>query len=100
MAKTPFKMKGFSGFGNSPLRGGTEHAHNTDGSHKVSTGEKILGGISALGAFGPVAGGAALVALGGEAYKSGQKHSGGKINPNQKSIMEEGKKKTKSIWKK
>ena len=36
--------------------------------------------------------------LGVRAYKSGQKHSGGKINKNQKSIMAEGKKKTKSIF--
>ena len=41
-------------------------------------------------AGGPV--GAVLGAAYG-AYKSGQKHSGGKIDPNQKSIMTEGKKK-------
>ena len=29
-----------------------------------------------------------------DAYKSGQKHSGGKIDPNQKQVIKEGKKKS------
>ena len=33
-------------------------------------------------------------------YKSGQKHSGGKVNKKQKSFMADAKKSTKSIWKK
>ena len=34
-----------------------------------------------------------ILSLGYQAYKAGQKKSGGKINPNQKSIIKEGKKK-------
>ena len=47
--------------------------------------------------MGPAAG---LAYLGGKAYQSGQKHSGGKAVKGQKSFMEESKKKTKSIWNK
>ena len=62
---------------------------------KIATGTLKKGVSRAIG--GPV-GLVAGMAYG--AYKSGQKHSGGKIDPKQKSIMTEGKKKTKSIFNK
>jgi len=94
MKKGPFKMKKFSGFGNSPL------LNNKGKSRKLNIGDKILVGTSALGAFGSAGIASGLAVLAEQAYKSGQKHSGGKINQNQKSIMSEGKKKTKSLWQK
>ena len=48
-------------------------------------------------AFGP---GTALAGMAYGAYKSGQKHSGGKAVKGQKSFMAESKKKTKSIYSK
>ena len=46
---------------------------------------------------GKLLGGLGVAATLYDFYKSGQKHSGGKIDPKQKSIMAEGKKKTGSI---
>ena len=142
----PFKMKGFSGFGNSPMKQikvgeegfkarqasklkGQEFVKNLKtkgdlantkmakdfkvnlkkGKDVLSRTTKALGNTSkqlakgakqALKIGGRLAGGLGIATMGYDAYKSGQKHSGGKINPNQKSIMSEGKKKTKSIWRK
>jgi len=48
-------------------------------------------GLGAL--VGRASGVGTILSLGYEAYKAGQKKSGGKINPNQKSIIKEGKKK-------
>ena len=58
---------------------------------KKSTKEILKKGVSK--ATLPVAIATSLYGM----YKSGQKHSGGKIDPKQKSIMAEGKKKTGSI---
>ena len=70
-----------------------------------SAGKQVLKGVAA-GARTNIAG-ALLGAAAGYAYKKGQEVSGGKVNPNQKSIIKEGKKKgsiygkkTKSIYKK
>ena len=57
-------------------------------------------GKKALKVGGRIAGGLGVAQLGYEAYKSGQKHSGGKAVKGQKSFMAESKKKTKSIYKK
>ena len=140
---TLFKMKGFSGFGNSPIKQVTG-AHGTEatehwkkyqaskvtdsgvteattkkavieGSKKglkttakkiiserakdiLKTGSRFLGGIGVL---------SSLYGM----YKSGQKHSGGKAVLKPKATkfsggktwsqaMDEGRKKTKSIWNK
>ena len=89
-----FKMKKFSGFGNSPL------LNNKGKSRKLNIGDKMLVGTSALGAFGPAGIASGLAVLAEQAYKSGQKKSGGKAIKGQKSFMAEAKKKTKSIYKK
>ena len=62
---------------------------------------KLATGVVKKGA-GRLAGGPAgvLAGMAYGAYKSGQKHSGGKAVKGQKSFMEESKKKTKSIFKK
>jgi len=143
-----FKMKPFSGFGNSPMkqkgfirtpegfdheaskklakqefkRNAAKSGHGTikDLVKKKSTGTlrttaKALQNVpkqfatkaktkmikqvakKGLGALARVAGRASgvgtILSLGYQAYKAGQKKSGGKINPNQKSIIKEGKKK-------
>ena len=54
---------------------------------------RLVGGLA-----GAAGGFLAAGAMG--AYKSGQKHSGGKVRKGQKSFMVEAKKKTKSIFKK
>ena len=61
---------------------------------------KLATGVVKRGA-GRLAGGPAgiVASLAYGAYKSGQKHSGGKAVKGQKSFMAESKKKTKSIWK-
>ena len=69
------------------------------GKNVVSSKLKDLG-TKALKIGGKIAGGLAIATTLRDFYKSGQKHSGGKINKNQKSIMAEGKKKTKSIFNK
>ena len=53
----------------------------------IKTGGRVLGGLG-------------VAATLHEFHKSGQKHSGGKVYKNQKSFMEDAKKKTKSIFKK
>jgi hypothetical protein len=55
-------------------------------------------GRLAGGLLGGLGGGIAGLAY--EAYKSGQKHSGGKVRKGQKSLIAGAKKKTKSIFKK
>ena len=57
-------------------------------------------GKKALKTGGRLAGGLGLVAMAYDAYKSGQKHSGGKAVKGQKSFMADAKKNTKSIYKK
>ena len=54
---------------------------------------RLVGGLAG-------AGGGFLAAGAMAAYKSGQKHSGGKVRKGQKSFMAGAKKKTKSIFKK
>ena len=62
---------------------------------------KLATGVVRKGASRVLGGPASLVAgLAYGAYKSGQKHSGGKAVKGQKSFMAESKKKTKSIYKK
>ena len=75
------------------------------GTNLKSAGKQVLKGVAA-GARTNIAG-ALLGAAAGYAYKKGQEVSGGKVNPNQKSIIKEGKKKgsiygkkTKSIYNK
>ena len=75
------------------------------GTNLKSAGKQVLKGVAA-GAKTNIAG-ALLGAAAGYAYKKGQEVSGGKVNPNQKSIIKEGKKKgsiygkkTKSIYNK
>ena len=65
-------------------------------------GAKTFAGRLAGGLAGGLAGAAGgfLAAGAMEAYKSGQKHSGGKVRKGQKSFMAGAKKKTKSIFKK
>jgi len=135
-----FKMKNFSGFGNSPMKQkgfirtpldfdhvkakanakkqfnihGAKSGHGTikdlykknfDKFQTQKTTAKefvkklkpqIKKGIKPISTLSKVLRGSGI-GLGLEylyrAYKSGQKHSGGKIDPNQKSIMKEGKKK-------
>jgi len=123
MKKGPFKMRGFSGFGNSPakqtdlpkkgyglpkeysLRARKEGfpGFNDKDWSRFEKGHKAANKAE-WAKVGKVAGRALGVAgvatTMHDMYKSGQKHSGGKINPNQKSIMSEGKKKTKSLWQK
>ena len=65
---------------------------------KPTTGLNTLKNV--VKGAGRLLGGAGLLTTMYDMYKSGQKISGGKINPNQKSIMAEGKKKTKSIFNK
>tara|TARA_R100001591_G_C4295004_1_gene168821 strand:- start:77 stop:487 length:411 start_codon:yes stop_codon:yes gene_type:complete len=120
-----FKMKGFGGFGNSPMKqkgfirtpDGFDHAgakrkakkaferlgaksgHGTikDLQDKAKTKMVKQTAKKGLGALARIAGRASgvgtILSLGYQAYKAGQKKSGGKINPNQKSIIKEGKKK-------
>jgi hypothetical protein len=57
-------------------------------------------GKKALKAGGRFAGGIGAAGMLYEAYKSGQKHSGGKAVKGQKSFMADAKKNTKSIYKK
>tara|TARA_R100000995_G_C3440352_1_gene102979 strand:+ start:12 stop:785 length:774 start_codon:yes stop_codon:yes gene_type:complete len=57
-------------------------------------------GKKALKAGGRFAGGIGAASMLYEAYKSGQKHSGGKAVKGQKSFMADAKKNTKSIYKK
>jgi len=54
----------------------------------------------ALKGAGRLAGGLGLASMAYDAYKSGQKHSGGKAVKGQKSFMADAKKNTKSIYKK
>ena len=62
---------------------------------------KVVTKVATRGAGRVLGGPAGLVAgLAYGAYKSGQKHSGGKAVKGQASFMEESKKKTKSIFKK
>ena len=61
-------------------------------------GAQTFAGRLAGGLAGAAGGFLAAGAMG--AYKSGQKHSGGKVRKGQKSFMAETKKKTKSIFKK
>ena len=86
MARTPFKMKG------SPYKQGAYGG-------KVGEAMAHWTKYKSLSRFGMGTALAIPTALYGF-YKSGQKHSGGKVNPNQKSFMTESKKKTKSIFKK
>jgi len=69
---------------------------------KVSS--KIVKVATTLGKAARVVGKASqaglVVEAGYQAYKSGQKHSDGKVNKNQKSFMSDAKKNTKSVWKK
>jgi len=53
---------------------------------------KNVGKVLKVG--GKLLGPASLGVMAYDAYKSGQKHSGGKINPNQKQVIKEGKKKS------
>jgi hypothetical protein len=161
----PFKMKGFSGFGNSPMKQikvgeegfkarqasklkGKEFVKNlktkgdlatkaktnikpdlglykkaklktnvaTDFKVNLKKGKDALsrtakgfgnttkqlakGAKQALKIGGRLAGGLGIAAMGYDAYKSGQKHSGGKAVKGQKSFMAGAKKKTKSIYNK
>ena len=127
---TPFKMKGFSGFGNSspakqikPVKGETypkyvkrafKQSKDPYGqdvlskkgfknlTKKATTG-KITKQIAKTGAKNIVSKVASRIAAPGilyDLYKSGQEHSGGKVRKDQKSFMAEAKKKTKSIFKK
>ena len=122
MARTPFKMKGSAFYGKSPLkqislgpkstikdeliRGGKQFISSAKGEWKgfkvPSVSSKIVKTASTLGKFARFATkttGACLVAEGlYQAYKSGKKHSGGKVRKGQKSFMAESKLKTKSIW--
>ena len=65
---------------------------------------KIVKAATTLGkvarAVGKASQAGLLVEAGYQAYKSGQKHSDGKVNKNQKSFMSDAKKNTKSVWKK
>ena len=126
-----FKMKGFSGFGNSPMKNiknfekfQTQKQKAKDFVEKLKPQikKKPTGTLSrtaktfqnvpkqfaakaktemvkqaakkGLGALvGRASGAGTILSLGYQAYKAGQKKSGGKINPNQKSIIKEGKKK-------
>tara|TARA_R110002012_G_scaffold262506_1_gene444829 strand:- start:33 stop:392 length:360 start_codon:yes stop_codon:yes gene_type:complete len=113
-----YKMKGFSGFGNSPIkqkgfvRTPDDFDHGkakADAKKRVAEQKardmktakmnkiKSVGKNVAKGA-GRLLGVTGVATTMYDMYKSGRKHSGGKINPNQKSIMSEGKKKTKSIF--
>ena len=112
MKNGPFKMKGFGGFkSDSPVKNDFnmigDKASTTPGykstkiakaktTNKIkdylmnvpSASSKIVKGLSTAGKVARVlskASGAGLVAeLGYRAYKSGQKHSGGKVSKNQK----------------
>ena len=114
-------MKGFSGFGNSSTQNFKKkfdkfQAQKSKGKDFVKNlkakGDLVskkptstLGRIANIGkkalkASGRFAGGIGAAGMLYEAYKSGQKHSGGKVRKNQKSFMADAKKKTKSIWNK
>ena len=101
-----FKMKPFSGFGNSPMKNKKNFEKFQAQKQKAKDFVEKLKPqikkkpIGTLGRLARIAGRAsfgggvgAILSLGYEAYKAGQKKSGGKINPNQKSIIKEGKKK-------
>ena len=126
-----FKMKPFSGFGNSPMKnkknfekfqtqkqkakdfveklkpqikkkpigtlGRTTKAFQNvpkQFAAKAKTEKVKQAAKKGLGALvGRASGAGTILSLGYQAYKAGQKKSGGKINPNQKSIIKEGKKK-------
>ena len=126
-----FKMKPFSGFGNSPMKNKknfekfqTQKQKAKDFVEKLKPQikKKPIGTLGrttkafqnvpkqfaakaktemvkqaakkGLGALvGRASGAGTILSLGYQAYKAGQKKSGGKINQNQKSIIKEGKKK-------
>ena len=117
----PFKMKGFSGFGNSPVKQTTGYSKSAyekgysgfdkkdwqkfDRANKAANRaewKKVGRGASRI--FG----GLGVVATMHDMYKSGQKHSGGKAWKGQKTgvvtpkgdFWKDTKKKTKSIYKK
>ena len=119
----PFKMKGFSGFGNSPAKkiGLPKKGYGLPKEYSLRARKEGFPGFNdkdwarfekghkaankaEWAKVGRVAsrvlGAAGVAATMYDMYKSGQKHSGGKIDPKQKSIISEGKKKTKSIWRK
>jgi hypothetical protein len=120
-----FKMKPFSGFGNSPMKNKknfekfqaqkqkakdfvknlkpqiaakakTKMVKQTAKGLESQAKTKMIKQVAkkGLGALVSRASGVGtILSLGYQAYKAGQKKSGGKINPNQKSIIKEGKKK-------
>ena len=109
--------KGFGGKGYSNPRPGLhiqDYPKGTEGPHsemlrkttkQPSKVSKFVKGVKKVGkkalkVGGRVAGGLGIAQLGYEAYKSGQKHSGGKAVKGQKSFMADAKKNTKSIYKK
>tara|TARA_R110000765_G_scaffold411511_1_gene510659 strand:+ start:49 stop:597 length:549 start_codon:yes stop_codon:yes gene_type:complete len=90
--------KVFKGAANQSAKGGKEII-KTSIKNLVSSGKQVATAIGKVAAhpitkgLGKAAAAVAIPATLYDFYKSGQKHSGGKVNPNQKSIMEEGKKK-------
>ena len=117
----PFKMKGFSGFGNSPVKQTTGYSKSAyekgySGFDKKDWQKFDLANKAAKRAewkkvgrgASRILGGLGVVATMHDMYKSGQKHSGGKAWKGQKTgvVTPKGdfwkgtKKKTKSIYKK
>jgi len=92
----------------SVMSGTTRAPQNTPKQYAKASKKYIKKGVKQLAkrgagrlAAGLVGGGAGVLVSGViEAYKSGQKHSGGKVRKDQKSFMADAKKKTKSIWNK
>ena len=108
-----YKMKGFRGFGNSPLKQVEKHGRwlldtSTKEGKAISKQIKSIptvssrGGASTLSKLlkgaGRLVGGGVIASTLYDFYKSGQKHSGGKAVKGQKSFMADAKKKTKSIY--
>ena len=79
---------------------GLPKSFNTTGASKAGKFAEVAtktGGKEILKKIIPAA---VIVSTLHDFYKSGQKHSGGKVNKKQKSFMADAKKSTKSIWKK
>ena len=99
-SKTNKGSKVVNAFKNTPKQyvKGSKEMLKTTNRNMISASKQVV--KKALRGAGRLAGGLGVVAIAYDAYKSGQKHSGGKAVKGQKSFMADAKKNTKSIYKK
>ena len=99
-SKTNKGSKVVNAFKNTPKQyvKGSKEMLKTTNRNMISASKQVV--KKALRGAGRLAGGLGVVAMAYDAYKSGQKHSGGKAVKGQKSFMADAKKNTKSIYSK